>query len=50
MRLRYDPGVVLIGAPSEHWDDAGRSEGRLQGRQDDEHGEEGLHGLVVYSL
>ena len=47
---QYDPGVVLNGAPSERSDDAGRSEGRLQGRKDDEHGGEGLHGLIVYSL
>ena len=46
----YDPCVVRTEAPSERSDDTGEGVGRLPGRQDDEHGEEGLHGLVVYSL
>ena len=50
MRTPYRPSVVRTVAPSELSDNAGGSEGRLQGRQDDEHGDEGLHGLIVYSL
>ena len=41
----YDPCVVRTEAPSERSDDTGEGVGRLPGRQDDEHGEEGLHGL-----
>ena len=48
--LPCHPGVVLIVAPSERSDNVGGSGGRLHGRGDDEHGVEGLHGLVVYSL
>ena len=41
----YDPCVVRTEAPSERPDDTSEGVGRLPGRQDDEHGEEGLHEL-----
>ena len=46
----YDPCVVRTEAPSERSDNSGEGVGRLPRRQDDEHGNDGLHGLVVYSL
>ena len=48
--LPYDPCVVRTEAPSERSDNSGEGVGRLPGRQDDEHGDDGLQGLVVYSL
>ena len=46
----YDPCVVRTEAPSERSDNSGEGVGRLPRRLDDEHGDDGLQRLVVYSL
>ena len=46
----YDPCVDRTEAPSERSDNSGEGAGRLPRRLDDEHGDDDLQGLVVYSL
>ena len=46
----YDPCAVRTEAPSERTDNSGEGVGRLPRRLDDEHGDDGLQELVVYSL
>ena len=50
LQAAYHPCVVRTEAPSERSDNSGEGVGRLPRRQDDEHGEDGLQRLVVYSL
>ncbi len=42
--------IASILFEQERSDNSGEGVGRLPRRQDDEHGDDGLHGLVVYSL